>query len=111
MLAHCWMGTSKKHSSKRVWSQPTGPETTSAIYPRAGAQQTLTLQIASCILMGQKHFQKQGRKNSGHQFFLDIPTLFFGYIITKKGCGWFCMHWRACVDSRQGSGYICQGTL
>lgn len=39
----------------------------------------------------------------GYSYFI------FGYMITKKGSGQFCMHWRACVYSRRGGGYICQG--
>ena len=46
---------------------------------------------------GRESFQKPERTKTQATGFPGYSYFIFGYIITKKGDGWFCMHQRACV--------------
>ena len=47
--------------------------------------------------VGKESFQKPERTKAQATGFSGYSYFIFGYIITKKGDGWFCMHQRACV--------------
>lgn len=127
MLSACWVDTSKKHSSQRVWAQPSCLQPTcprrnppeSKLHvgreptPSCSPPHPLELEHSRSSLNtdhpgslmdpgGEKELPETRKEECRSPVFLDIATLFLATSSQRKVVGRFCMHRRVCILGREG---------